>query len=184
MRLGVTNANHWSVARGGLEIPRGSVPMLWSHDESEIIGKWSNVALAGDVVTVRGQLNLDVARAKEALSLLRAADVSGLSVGLSVEPTDVRRDGDAFVFERARLEEISVVAIPADRAARVSAVASVKSIRDFEAHLRSVGWPRAAAAKLAWGGWRALAMHHDSEEWDQLAARIADTNARLAQIRK
>lgn len=39
---------------------------------------------------------------------------------------------------------------------------SVRSRRDFEAFLRSAGFPRAAAKALAYGGWRALS--HDPQD--------------------
>lgn len=90
---------------------RGSVPMLWSHDPANVIGSWSSVEVRADGLTVKGKLNLAVAKAQEVRSLLQAKDVSGLSVGFSTVKDERRSNGVRRITE-ARLHEISIVAFP------------------------------------------------------------------------
>lgn len=115
----------------------GSIPMLWSHDPSQVIGSWSSVQVRGDSLTVKGKLNLAVAKAQEVRSLLQAKDVSGLSIGFSTVKDERRANGVRRITE-ARLHEISVVAFPAvpgsgvtsiRETGRVSAAAFVASCR-------------------------------------------------------
>jgi len=91
---------------------RGSVPMLWSHDPSNVIGSWTSIEVRADGLTVKGKLNLAVGKAQEVRALLQAGDVSGLSVGFSTVKDERRSNGVRRITE-ARLHEISIVAFPA-----------------------------------------------------------------------
>lgn len=91
---------------------RGSIPMLWNHDTSNVIGSWSALQVRADGLTVKGKLNLAVAKALEVRSLLQAGDVSGLSVGFYTVKDERRANGVRRITE-ARLHEISIVAFPA-----------------------------------------------------------------------
>ena len=90
---------------------RGSIPMLWSHDPASVIGSWSSVEVRADGLTVKGKLNLSVAKAQEVRSLLQAGDVSGLSVGFRTVKDERRSNGVRRITD-ARLHEISIVAFP------------------------------------------------------------------------
>lgn len=148
------NGNGWAVASGAIDLSGRLPAMLWSHDQSSPIGHWSSVTDVDNGLAVKGQLNLEVAQAREVLALLTHGDISGLSVGLSVEADDVKRHGDGYIFTKARLQEVSVVAVPADSEARISTVAQIDSIREFERFLRESGrFSRQFAAKLASRGW-------------------------------
>ncbi|MEO1476524.1 MAG: HK97 family phage prohead protease, partial [Pseudomonadota bacterium] len=65
-------------------------------------------------------------------------------------------DGKHRVLSEVDLMEISVVAMPANRRARVREVKQFTSRADVREFLRSTGLPRGAAEKLATGGWPAL----------------------------
>jgi HK97 family phage prohead protease len=166
MHFDKPNANGWAVKAGGLDVRRLPV-MLWSHQESEVIGSWTNVLPTADGLLVEGKLNPAVQRAQEALALVKAGNVSGLSVGLRVEPSDVRQQGDTVMFLRAELAEISVVAIPADDAARISAVAGV---RDCEALLKRLGVFSTREAKRMASAWNARG--DNSDEITEAVAQI------------
>ncbi|OYX10072.1 MAG: hypothetical protein B7Z15_13855, partial [Rhizobiales bacterium 32-66-8] len=58
-----------------------SLPLLWSHDPSEVVGSVRSVSVEADGLKVRGKLNLEVQRAREVRAMLIAGDVSGLSIG-------------------------------------------------------------------------------------------------------
>lgn len=100
---------------------RGSIPMLWSHDPSNVIGSWTSVEVRGDGLTVKGKLNLAVAKAQEVRSLLQAKDVSGLSIGFRTVKDERRANGVRRITE-ARLHEISIVAFPSVPGSGVTSV--------------------------------------------------------------
>lgn len=114
---------------------RGSIPMLWSHDASNVIGSWSSIEARDDGLTVRGKLNLAVAKAQEVRSLLQAKDVSGLSVGFRTLKDERRSNGVRRITE-ARLHEISIVAFPSIPGSGVT-------------HIRETGRDQSAAAFVA-----------------------------------
>lgn len=139
-------------------------PMLWSHDQSEVIGRWNSLAEDAKGLKVEGQLDMNVARAREAYSLLKGKAVSGLSIGFMLPPEGRKfnPDGTRTLME-VDLAEISVVAIPANRGATITDVKSVESLRDFEHFLRDHGFARGAAAKLAKHGWQAMSSANDEQ---------------------
>jgi len=112
VRFNVTDSYRTEFADTAFSNVPGSVPMLWNHDPANVIGSWSTIEVRRDGLTVRGKLNLAVAKALEVRSLLQAGDVSGLSVGFSTIKDERRSNGVRRIIE-ARLHEISVVAFPA-----------------------------------------------------------------------
>jgi phage head maturation protease len=146
--------------------------MLWAHDPAEPIGVWETLEDGPRGLRVRGRLNLEVQRAREAHALLKQGAVNGLSIGFLTQEAERRQDGGRRIT-RAELWEVSLVTFPARREARV---AEVKSVRDLERLLRDAGLPRAAATKAASGGWPALAGEPDQlGELARLMRRTADT---------
>lgn len=96
-------------ARGG---GRG-VRLLWQHDPREPIGVWDRAVEDGRGLWVEGRLTADVARAREALALVRAGALDGLSIGYNT----IRATTDPETGERRLLEidlwEVSLVTFPA-----------------------------------------------------------------------
>ena len=126
---------------------RGTIPMLWNHDPANVIGSWSTIEVRRDGLTVRGKLNLAVAKAQEARSLLQAGDVSGLSVGFSTVKDERRSNGVRRITE-ARLHEISIVAFPSVPG---SGVTSVRTETSRESAAAFVTACRKAALALTKG---------------------------------
>lgn len=118
-----------------------SIPMLWSHDPANVIGSWSSLQVRGDGLTAKGKLNLDVAKALEVRSLLRAGDISGLSIGFRTVKDERRSNGVRRITE-ARLHEISIVAFPSVPG---SGITSIRTGPDLSAFIASI---RAASATL------------------------------------
>ena len=58
-----------------------SVKLLWQHDPSDPIGVWESVDEDSKGLRVRGRLLTEVRRGAEALSLVRAGAIDGLSIG-------------------------------------------------------------------------------------------------------
>ncbi|MGX9984540.1 HK97 family phage prohead protease [Methylobacterium fujisawaense] len=132
----------------------GSAPiMLWSHDQAQPIGRWTELREDERGLLVRGQFNLDTSRGRDAHAHVKSGDVNGLSIGFMVGP-DGRKRGEngTTILVDLDLAEISVVALPANARARLN-LTSKAEVVDL---LRKSGLSRDAAQRLASGGWPAL----------------------------
>lgn len=119
-----------------------SVPMLWSHDRTQVIGSWSSLQVRADGLIAKGKLNLAVAKAQEVRALLAAGDVSGLSIGFR-DTKGTRQSNGVFRITQAVLTEISVVAFPAVPGSTVTSIRT--DTPDLSNFLASI---RAASATL------------------------------------
>jgi HK97 family phage prohead protease len=159
---------------------QGTAPvMLWSHDPARVVGRWLDMREADDGLAVQGVLNLKTAAGREAFEHVRAGDLSGLSIGYRA--TRTRRSGAARVLTEVELGEVSLVAMPANRRARIREVKAdqplmLKSRAELRDVLLSAGLARAAAEKIAAAGWPALAtINPETEAKAELAALIRAT---------
>jgi len=153
----------------------GTMPaMLWQHDASEPIGVWQDIREDATGLVVRGQLNIETARGREAAALVRQGALSGLSIGFMVPDGGARYDRQTGnrILTAIDLWEISLVTFPANTAARLDG-ASVATRQAFEALLREVGFAKGAAAKLSRGGWPALQSSNSSTD-NHKAARFLE----------
>lgn len=101
--------------------PRG-VRMLWQHNAAEPIGAWLSLVEDARGLKVHGRLNLEIARAREALALMRDGSLDGLSIGFRTERARRDRKTGLRHLHKLDLWEISVVTFPMLPQARVSAV--------------------------------------------------------------
>lgn len=104
---------------------KGRVPdikLLWQHQQSEPIGVFERIFEDTHGLYVEGRLLLDVRRAKEAHSLMKAGALKGLSIGYS--PSRYRIDAKSGVrlLSEVELWEISLVTFPANSSANVTVV--------------------------------------------------------------
>jgi HK97 family phage prohead protease len=88
-----------------------SIPMLWAHDPANVVGSWNAFQVRDGGLTAKGKLNLEVGKAKEVRAMLKAGDISGLSIGFSTVKDERASNGIRRITE-ARLYEISIVAFP------------------------------------------------------------------------
>jgi HK97 family phage major capsid protein/HK97 family phage prohead protease len=99
-----------------------SLPMLFAHDQAQVVGAWDSVTVEADGLKVKGRLLVDdVARAKEVRALLRAKAVTGLSVGFMTKKAAPRKGGGRTITD-LDLVEVSIVAVPAHPGAQISNV--------------------------------------------------------------
>lgn len=119
------------------------LPMLWAHDQSQVIGSWSGFEVGADGLRVQGKLNLEVSRAREVRAMLEAKDIDGLSISFTPLAEVPKRNGVRH-FTKVALREISLVAIPSVPGARVTKIRGATSAAASE-FLQAV---RAASAAL------------------------------------
>jgi hypothetical protein len=102
--------------------PASAIKLLWQHDPGQPIGVWREIREDATGLLVRGQLDLSLAKAREAHRLMRSGAVDGLSIGFRTEVakpdpvTGIRR------LVRLDLWEVSIVTFPMLPGARVAAV--------------------------------------------------------------
>jgi HK97 family phage prohead protease len=135
--------------------------LLWSHDPSQPIGRWLDMAEDNRGLKATGRLTLEVERAKEAHALARDGAL-GLSIGFRTVKADRDKAGHRRLTA-VELIETSLVAVPANSEARILSVRSalpsadeIHDVRAFEKFLRDAGFPKALAAGLASRGWSAV----------------------------
>lgn len=131
-----------------------SLPMLFAHDQAQVVGTWESVAVEADGLKVKGRLLVDdVARAKEVRALLRAKSVTGLSVGFMTKKAAPRKGGGRTITD-LDLMEVSLVAIPAHPGAQISSVKDMpmttentKAVEDLAIELKAANDNIAAVTK-------------------------------------
>ncbi len=138
----------------------GDVAMLWGHDVRQVpIGRWLDMREDDRGLQVRGQLTLDIPRAREVHAALKEGTVKGLSIGYRIPPGGAEPDKGGRVrrIKAVDLFEVSVVTFPMNTRAQVARVKGADmTIREFEAFLRDAGGFSAAAAKaIAASGYKA-----------------------------
>ena len=133
-------------------VKRGAsgVKMLWQHEAGQPIGRWEALVEDARGLKVKGRLNLDVAKAREVLSLMREGAVDGLSIGFRTERATTDKKTGIRSLAKIDLWEISVVTFPMLPQARVSVVKRAGAIPDgltLSAILPR--WPQGGAALVS-----------------------------------
>ncbi|MCU0801106.1 MAG: HK97 family phage prohead protease [Rhodobacteraceae bacterium] len=96
------------------------VKMLWQHDPAQPIGVWEEVREDATGLWVKGRILADVARGREAVALLGAGAIDGLSIGYRTLRAERDGKGQRLLSE-VELWEVSLVTFPMLPEARVAA---------------------------------------------------------------
>lgn len=96
------------------------VKMLWQHDPAQPIGIWDEVREDARGLWVKGRLLTDVAKGREAASLIGAGAIDGLSIGYRTVRARKDDKGGRLLSE-LELWEVSLVTFPMLPDARVAA---------------------------------------------------------------
>lgn len=104
------------------------VTLLWQHDTKQPIGI-GHLEDTDKGLKIKGELNLEVEKGREAHSLLKQKAIKGLSIGYDVIQ-DKWEEGVRYLKE-LKLWEVSVVTFPCNQLAEVD---SVKSVEDFNGY--------------------------------------------------
>ncbi len=99
-------------------------PLLWSHNPAEplgiITGEEDKKGLA-----ISGDLNMEVAAAREKRALVAQGAIRGLSIGYEAVKWDFDKTDGVRHLKEIRLWEISICTFPADRAAQIARIKGV-----------------------------------------------------------
>lgn len=172
----------------------GKPKMFFNHEWRMPIGKY-HVAKEDDKgLFVEGELTPGMSLSADVRAAMLHQTLDGLSIGGMVKKGDYDETETGRVIRRwSVLMEISPVAFPADKAARVDlasvkgtdfddAIAELETIRDFERLLRDAGgFSKGAAAALVARAKVVFAAGEPGEEINAKALR--DLQARLAGFR-
>ncbi|MEM9011805.1 MAG: HK97 family phage prohead protease [Pseudomonadota bacterium] len=97
------------------------VKMLWQHDPGRPIGVWDVVAEDATGLRVKGRLLTEVQAGREALALLRAGAIDGLSIGYRTLRAEKAAETGGRRLHEIELWEVSLVTFPMLPEARVAA---------------------------------------------------------------
>lgn len=144
---------------------KGTMPKLfWQHNSDEPIGKWLEAKEDDHGLLMRGKLNMEVQRGREAHSLLKEGDIDGLSIGYHVKEYSVDTETGVWTLEKLDLIEVSVVSVGANENAVVQSVKAAKAAhelmervkagdrltpREFELWLKGLGFTNSQAERAA-----------------------------------
>ncbi len=129
-----------------------NMPILWQHDPREPIGVTLSAVEDGRGLRVRGQLNLETSRGREAYALLKQGALKGLSIGY--DAVKELWEGTTRRLKEIRLWEWSLVTFPMNLQAQVTAVKAVVPFQDLPLASEDRSWDAdAARARVAnWAG--------------------------------
>lgn len=132
------------------ENPR--MPILWQHNPTEPIGVTLEAYEDGRGLKVKGQLNLETTRGREAYALLKQGALKGLSIGY--DSVKEAWEGTKRILKEIRLWEWSLVTFPMNPLAQVEAVKAVVPYQDLPLADEGRSWDAdAAKARVAnWAG--------------------------------
>lgn len=103
------------------------VKMLWQHDATQPIGIWDEVREDAKGLFVKGRFLTEIQKGAEALALVKAGAIDGLSIGYRTVKAEKDAKGHRLLHE-LELWEVSLVTFPMLPDARVMGKA------DAEAH--------------------------------------------------
>jgi hypothetical protein len=161
------------------------VPFLWAHDTARPIGRVEELREDAKGLFMRARFNLETPAGRDAYQHAKSGDVSAFSIGYRVPPGGVKlraskHNGTVRELRSIDLWEVSLVTLPANTNAQVTQVKSVEIETKAELVdlLRRVGLSKAAAKRVAAGGYPALRPE------EKAASFADDIKRRTAAFRK
>lgn len=114
----VVEPGAYAASLSALKAAGRRVKMLWQHDPGRPIGVWDEIWEDKKGLFVKGRLLEDVQLGAEAISLIRAGAIEGLSIGYRTKRAEKRSAGGRLLHE-VELWEVSLVTFPMLPEARV-----------------------------------------------------------------
>lgn len=117
---------------------KGTMPKLfWGHDPDQPIGKWLDAREDDHGLLMRGKLNMEVERGRDAHAHLKAGDIDGLSIGYRIKEYSVDTESGVWTLEKLDLLEVSVVSLGANENAVVQSVKAAKAAHDLTERMKA-----------------------------------------------
>ncbi len=134
------------------------IKLLFDHNPSQPIGVWEDLREDDTGLFGRGRLLLEVPKAAEIYTLMRAGAVDGLSIGYRVVNSARDAANGARLLQEIDLREISVVTFPMNETSLIVGVkGDLPTEREFERWLtQDAGFSRSQARTIITGGFKAL----------------------------
>jgi len=176
------------VERGAFTKSLGSgrkVKLLWQHDTSKVIGVLDILSEDERGLYFKGRLLKGIRLAEEAMVMLRAGAIDGVSIGYRTVEAVQEGGGRIRKLLEVDLFEISLVTFPMNEAAKVTDVKSEDGafdIRKLEAALRDVcGLSQKEAKALLADGFKGLKVTRDvgADEGDERAKALLQSLNKL-----
>lgn len=133
----------------GNTMGKRKVKMLWQHNPDQPIGVWDEMREDDRGLWMKGRILSEVEKGKEAIALMSAGAIEGLSIGYKT--VDAEYTNGNRVIKEIDLWETSIVTFPANEMAGAS-VKSIETERDLERVLIECGLSRKAARAIACEG--------------------------------
>ncbi|MEQ6204288.1 HK97 family phage prohead protease [Sulfitobacter sp. HNIBRBA2951] len=118
----VVQKGAYAASLKALGAAKRSVKMLWQHDPAQPIGVWDVVREDGRGLFVKGRILQSVEKGREAIALIEAGAIDGLSIGYRTVKAAKNTKGQRLLQE-LELWEVSLVTFPMLPSARVGAKA-------------------------------------------------------------
>lgn len=149
------------IAKGAFDrsLKEADMPaLLWQHNPNEPIGVWTDLKVDDHGLKATGKLIPEVAKGREAIALLRAGAVKGLSIGYSTKSYNIIKSeespNDSYrELTDVDLWETSIVTFPMNPKATVTDVKQLQSVREVEHLLKEAGVPSKFAKLIAAHGY-------------------------------
>ncbi len=116
----VVEAGAYGRSLTALAAAERGVKMLWQHDPAQPIGVWDEVREDDKGLYVKGRILADVEKGREAIALIAAGAIDGLSIGYRTVRATKNDKGQRLLSE-LELWEVSLVTFPMLPDARVGA---------------------------------------------------------------
>jgi uncharacterized protein len=133
------------ITKGAINVAVSDLPILFSHDPSDLVGTWNEVKQTDEGLLVKGKLHMDRPRARSVLAMLKSGLVSGLSIGFKAKSW-TGEAGRNRVLAAIDLFEVSIVRNPSHPKARVLTAKEFEFSADTIAVAEAIN--RAAAAQI------------------------------------
>ncbi len=118
----VVQQGAYAASLSALKAAKRGVKMLWQHDPAQPIGVWDLVQEDARGLFVKGRILKSVEKGREAIALIEAGAIDGLSIGYRTVKATKNTKGQRLLQE-LELWEVSLVTFPMLPSARVGAKA-------------------------------------------------------------
>lgn len=152
------------------------IKMLFGHNRDLPIGKWMELREDSKGLFVRGQLLMQLDKARETLLLMREGILDGLSIGFRILEDTFDREKEVLLLNKIDLREVSLVMMPSADDALISKVrdASPEELTtklELEKALRNAGFSRSTSQYIV-AGWNPPAPRN-AEGGDELVSALS-----------